>query len=139
MFYMLMVSFNFMIMGFVFGNLASVSGAAQKVVQFMETEPEIKTTDPSYKTIPGEIRGRIEVKNLKFTYPSKRADGNQVLKGVSFSVDNDKNRVVALCGTSGCGKSSIIQLLERFYDPDEGEVLFNGVNIKELDPKWYHQ
>ena len=48
------------------------------------------------------------------------------------------NRVVALCGTSGCGKSSIISLIERFYDPEEGEVLFNGRNIKELDPKWYH-
>ena len=63
----------------------------------------------------------------------------QVLKGVSLSVDNEKNRVVALCGTSGCGKSSIISLMERFYDPDEGEILFNGVNIRDLDPKWMHQ
>ena len=46
--------------------------------------------------------------------------------------------MVALCGTSGCGKSSIISLLERFYDPTEGEVYFNGRDIKELDPKWYH-
>lgn len=61
-----------------------------------------------------------------------------MLKGVSLSVDNDKNRVVALCGTSGCGKSSIISLIERFYDPEEGEVLFNGRNIKELEPNWYH-
>ena len=55
-----------------------------------------------------------------------------------MKVDNERNRVVALCGTSGCGKSSIISLIERFYDPEEGEVLFNGRNIKELDPKWYH-
>jgi len=41
---------------------------------------------------------------------------------------------VALCGTSGCGKSSIIAMIERFYDPVEGGVFFNGVNIKELDP-----
>jgi len=61
-----------------------------------------------------------------------------VLKGVSFSVDTEKNRVVALCGTSGCGKSSLISLIERFYDADEGEVLFNGVNVKDLEPKWYH-
>ena len=61
-----------------------------------------------------------------------------MLKGVSFEVENKKNRVVALCGTSGCGKSSIISLIERFYDPEEGEVLFNGVNLKDLDPKWYH-
>lgn len=73
---------------------------------------------------------------MKFNYPGK--SDVQVLKGVSLSVDNTKNRVVALCGTSGCGKSSIISLIERFYDPSEGEILFNGHNIKELDPKWYH-
>jgi len=55
-----------------------------------------------------------------------------------LTVDNDKNRVVALCGTSGCGKSSIISLIERFYDPEEGGIFFNGRNIRELDPKWYH-
>lgn len=46
---------------------------------------------------------------------------------------------MALCGTSGCGKSSIISLVERFYDCDEGEILYNGHNIKELEPRWYHQ
>lgn len=61
-----------------------------------------------------------------------------MLKGVSFSVDNEKNRVVAICGTSGCGKSSIISLIERFYDPDHGEILFNGHNIRDLNPKFYH-
>jgi len=86
--------------------------------------------------IEGEITGRLEIRNAKFKYPSKQ--DVQVLKGVSLSVDNEKNRVVALCGTSGCGKSSIISLIERFYDPEEGEVLFNGRNIKELDPAWYH-
>lgn len=62
----------------------------------------------------------------------------KVLKGVSFSVDTEKNRVVALCGTSGCGKSSIISLIERFYDPVEGEIFFNGKDVKTLDPRWYH-
>ena len=76
------------------------------------------------------------MKNVKFHYPGK--PDTPILRGVSFSVDNHKNRVVALCGTSGCGKSSIISLLERFYDPVEGEVLFNGKNVKDLDPQWYH-
>jgi len=62
-----------------------------------------------------------------------------VLKGVDIEIDNKKNRVVALCGTSGCGKSSIIAMIERFYDPCEGEVLFNGVNIRDIDPRWYHE
>jgi ATP-binding cassette subfamily B (MDR/TAP) protein 1 len=58
----------------------------------------------------------------------------EVLKGVSLTVNNNKNRVVALCGTSGCGKSSIVGMIERFYDPTSGEVIFNGINIKKLDP-----
>lgn len=61
------------------------------------------------------------------------------MKGVSISVDNEKKRVVALVGTSGCGKSSIISMIERFYEPNEGNVLFNGVDIRTLNPKWYHE
>lgn len=56
-----------------------------------------------------------------------------------MEIDNKKNRVVALCGTSGCGKSSIIGLIERFYDPEEGEILLNGINIKDIEPRWYHE
>ena len=60
----------------------------------------------------------------------------QVLKGVS--IDIQRNKVVALVGHSGCGKSSIISMIERFYDPINGKVLFDGENIKDLNPKWYH-
>ena len=60
-----------------------------------------------------------------------------VLKGVSIEVC--KGQVVALVGQSGCGKSSIISLIERFYDPQEGRVLFSGEELKDLDNTWYHQ
>lgn len=60
-----------------------------------------------------------------------------VLKGVNIEVK--ANQVVALVGHSGCGKSSIIQLIERFYDPDDGKVLFSGEDLKNLDNSWYHQ
>ena len=62
-----------------------------------------------------------------------------MLDGVTIEVSQNQNKVVALVGSSGCGKSSIIALIEDFYRPDKGEVLFNGQNISELDPKWYHQ
>ena len=84
-----------------------------------------------------KVEGNIVLKNVKFHYPTK--PDVQVLKGVDIEIDNKKNRVVALCGTSGCGKSSIIAMSERFYDPTEGEVLFNGVNIRDIDPRWYHE
>lgn len=84
-----------------------------------------------------ETLGTLELKDVHFSYPSK--PDSQVLKGVSFKVDNKEKRVVALCGTSGCGKSSIISLIERFYDPQEGQILFNGRDIRELNPRQYHQ
>jgi ATP-binding cassette subfamily B (MDR/TAP) protein 1 len=74
----------------------------------------------------------LEIKDVKFSYPSK--PDVEVLKGVSLTVNNNEKRVVALCGTSGCGKSSIVGMIERFYDPASGEVLFNGINIKKLEP-----
>ena len=133
-YYMLQLVFQFFLLSMVFGNVASIMGASDKICELMQYEPSIKSRGGD--SIKGEITGSLEVRNVKFHYPGK-AD-TPILKGVSFSVDNQTNRVVALCGTSGCGKSSIISLLERFYDPTEGEVYFNGRDIKELDPKWYH-
>ena len=129
-YYMLQLVFNFMILGFVFMNVASIMGASDKIAELMQYQASIKSRGGD--KISGEIDGSLEVKNVKFHYPGK--PDTPILKGVSFSVDNQNKRVVALCGTSGCGKSSIISLLERFYDPVEGEVLFNGKNIKDLDP-----
>ncbi len=134
MFYMLMLTFNFAMVAMVFGNVAAVMGASDKIVELMQYEPAIKSSGG--EIIEGEINGLLEIRDVKFRYPTKT--DVQVLKGVSLSVDNDSKRVVALCGTSGCGKSSIISLIERFYDPEEGGVFFNGRNIAELDPKWYH-
>jgi ABC-type multidrug transport system fused ATPase/permease subunit len=70
------------------------------------------------KSTLSEAKGLLEVKNVKFEYPTKK--DVLVLKGVSFETDIKHKRVVALCGTSGCGKSSLISLIERFYDPTEG-------------------
>jgi ABC-type multidrug transport system fused ATPase/permease subunit len=56
-----------------------------------------------------------------------------------LATDLKSKRVVALCGQSGCGKSSIISLIERFYEPSEGTILFNGREISQLDPEWYHR
>ena len=61
----------------------------------------------------------------------------QVLQGISFKLSPKKNRVVALCGMSGCGKSTTISLIKRFYDPEYGSVLFNGKDIKDLNLNWY--
>lgn len=131
MFYMIMLLMNFGVLSAVFANAMQMLGASDKIVQLMKYEPDVKSSG-GIKLDETKLDGGLELRNVKFRYPSK--PDVRVLKGVSFSVENNKNRVVALCGTSGCGKSSIISMIERFYDPTSGEVLFNGVNIKELEP-----
>ena len=59
-----------------------------------------------------------------------------MLKRINIDVENCQT--VALVGASGCGKSSIIALIERFYDPIGGKVLFNNKDIQEIDMRWYH-
>ena len=61
----------------------------------------------------------------------------QVLKGVSLSVN--EGQTVALVGSSGCGKSTITQLMQRFYDPSGGTILLDGIDIKQLNVKWLRQ
>lgn len=77
----------------------------------------------------------IQLKNLEFAYPSKKEI--PILRDVS--IDVPKNKVIALVGGSGCGKSSIISLVERWYDPHSGSIAYNGVDVKKLDNDWYHQ
>ena len=112
MFYMLMLVFNFGMVAMVFGNVAAVVGASDKIVELMDYVPKINSFGGA--KLEGDVSGRLELKDVKFRYPTK--DDVQVLKGISLDVDNKVKRVVALCGTSGCGKSSIISLIERFYD-----------------------
>lgn len=83
---------------------------------------------------PDTFNGEIEFKNVSFRYPSRQ---DMVLKNVSFKIP--KGKTCALVGKSGSGKSTCIQLLERYYEPTEGEILIDGKNIKEINPRWIHQ
>ena len=77
-------------------------------------------------------RGAIEICDVAFAYPA--APDVVVCEGYSLSIG--AGQTVALCGQSGSGKSTVIQLIERFYDPMSGQVLFDGVDIKTLNVKW---
>lgn len=85
------------------------------------------------ETIPN-FKGNIEFKNVSFKYPSRDV---YVLKNVSFEIKPGKT--AALVGHSGSGKSTCVQLLERFYDVSEGMILLDGHDIKSLDPRWLHR
>lgn len=80
-----------------------------------------------------DIDGSITLENVTFAYPTKTEV--QVAKNISIHIE--QNTTVAFVGKSGCGKSSLISLIERFYDPNQGRILFSGVDIKQFEPRWY--
>jgi ABC-type multidrug transport system fused ATPase/permease subunit len=81
-----------------------------------------------------DFKGHIEFRSVSFKYPTRDV---YVLRNVSFEVQ--PGTMAALVGHSGSGKSTIAQLLERFYDIDEGIILLDGHDIKSLDPRWLHR
>lgn len=132
--YMIQLIFNFMMLSGVVANLVKISGASQKMVEYMKYVPDVNA-EGGKAMAEEEVQGVIELKDVTFCYPTKKEV--KVCSKINLKVH--KNQVVALVGKSGSGKSSIINLIERFYDVSEGEILFDGVNIKELNPQWYKQ
>ena len=118
------------------GQISDVFGAAYEIAVLI-VSPNLGTFDGTKKPEPSDDseQAQFKVDNVKFAYPSKK--NVPVLKGVT--IDIQKNSIIAIVGHSGCGKSSIIALMERFYDPTAGEMLFLGEDLMELDNKWYHQ
>ncbi|CAF2533632.1 unnamed protein product [Rotaria sp. Silwood2] len=78
------------------------------------------------------IVGDIELQNVTFTYPAR--EDTPILKHVSMKIPSGKT--LALVGASGCGKSTTVQLIQRFYDPDQGQILLDGKDIKKLNVAW---
>lgn len=104
--------------------VAKVFGSAYEISLLIVTPNKVEFKG-TQKPAECEESGAIKLENIEFAYPSKL--DVKVLNGVN--IDVQRNQVVALVGHSGCGKSSIISLIERFYDPTEGKLSFAGVNI----------
>lgn len=118
----------FMMMVMVFIILPRASVAAKRINEVLDTEATIVDGDKDIKD--SGIRGEIEFKNVNFKYPDAE---DYVLSDISFSVK--KGETLAIIGATGCGKSTVINLIPRFYDVTEGEVLVDGVNVKDYKQK----
>jgi len=100
----------------------------------IKRKPNIDAYDTS-GVILENIKGDIELKDVYFRYPAR--PDVQIFAGFSFYIPS--GTTAALVGQSGSGKSTIISLLERFYDPEAGEVLIDGVNLKNFQVKWIRE
>lgn len=126
--YAMQIVMAFMMMVMVFIILPRASVAAKRINEVLDTEATIEDGDKDIKD--SGVRGEIEFKNVNFKYPDAE---DYVLSDINFSVK--KGETLAIIGATGCGKSTVINLIPRFYDVTEGEVLVDGVNVKDYKQK----
>ncbi|XP_069110403.1 phosphatidylcholine translocator ABCB4-like isoform X2 [Argopecten irradians] len=108
--------------------------AAYTIYQLIDLSPEIDSSSEEGKS-PDSLEGNIEFRDIEFRYPARPEV--KVLNKVDMKIQ--RGQTVALVGSSGCGKSTMVQLIQRFYDPEAGQVLIDGIDMKDLNVKWLRQ
>jgi ATP-binding cassette subfamily B protein len=112
------------------GDVQRAAGATERLMEILATEPSVKVP-PNPVPLPKPAKGAVRFEHVTFRYPSRPE--HRALHGVSFAVS--PGEAVALVGPSGAGKSTMFQLLLRFFDPQEGRILFDGVSMADVDPR----
>src|SRR6185503_8914831 len=115
-------------------DLQRAAGAAERLLELLHTKPAIKAP-PAPKPLPEPPRGSLAFERVDFTYPA-RPDRSALHE---FSLTVKPGETVALVGPSGAGKTTVFQLVYRFYDPQQGRILIDGVALAEADPAAFRQ
>ncbi|XP_069502709.1 ATP-dependent translocase ABCB1-like [Ambystoma mexicanum] len=137
----IIIFFSVMMGSFTLGqtapNLESVATSRVAAYQVFQVIKKHRLIDSSSKEghKPDTLIGNVEFKNISFSYPTR--PDIPILKGLSMKIRT--GQTVALVGSSGCGKSTTIQLLQRFYDPLQGEVMLDGHDVRTLNVKWLRE
>ncbi len=126
--YAIQVVMSFMMLVVIFVILPRASVAARRIQEVLNTHPTI--VDGTRTEGQQGVTGEVEFKNVSFHYPDAE---ECVLKNITFTAH--KGETVALIGSTGCGKSTVINLVPRFYDATEGQVLVDGVDVREYSQK----
>ncbi|XP_007900472.1 ABC transporter B family member 1 [Callorhinchus milii] len=132
MVYSMNVAMAFGMLAALYGDFMQAVGASIRIFELLDRKPMIPCSGGNRLPF---LDGRLEFQKVSFTYPTKQE--SQVLKEVTFTVS--PGNMVALVGPSGGGKSTIVSLIERFYDPDSGRILLGGCDLQTLDPQWFRQ
>ena len=129
--YAMQVIASFLMLAVIFIMYPRASVSADRIAEVLDSQTHIK--DGNINTDTTDKKGEIEFKNVSFKYP----DGDEyVLKNISFTAK--KGETVAIIGSTGSGKTTLINLIPRFYDVTEGEVLVDGVNVKDYSQNFLH-
>jgi ATP-binding cassette subfamily B protein len=128
--YILQVLMNIMMLSMMFIMLARGKACGDRVVEVLDTEVDITNPEKPYIPQADEIKGRVEFRNVAFKYDAENT-GDNILENINFTAE--PGQIIGIIGSTGCGKSSLVNLIPRLYDVTEGEVLVDGVNVKEYD------
>ena len=129
--YAMQVIMSFLMLAMIFMMLPRAQVSASRINEVLDTDITVKDGKVN-KNTTNEV-GTVEFKNVSFKYP---AGDEYLLKDISFKAN--KGETVAFIGSTGSGKSSLVNLIPRFYDATEGEVLVDGINVKEYTQEFLH-
>ena len=127
--YAMQIVMSFLMISMISIMLPRASVSANRITEILETEPSIKDKETT-KKLDSSKKGLVEFKNVSFRYPD--AD-TEILEDINFTAESGKT--TAIIGSTGSGKSTVVNLIPRFYDATGGELLVDGVNVKDLSQK----
>ena len=124
--YITQILMSVMMVGMMFQQVSRSAASMKRVNEVLSTNPVISD---GHKSADSDNSGTVEFRNVGFSYPG--SSGKPVLSGIDLK--SEKGQMIAILGSTGCGKTSLVNLVPRFYDATEGDVLVDGINVKDYD------
>lgn len=124
--YITQILMSVMMVGMMFQQVSRSAASMKRVNEVLSTSPVISD---GHKSADSDNSGTVEFRNVGFSYPG--SSGKPVLSGIDLKAE--KGQMIAILGSTGCGKTSLVNLVPRFYDATDGDVLVDGVNVKDYD------
>ncbi len=124
--YITQILMSIMMVGMMFQQVSRSAASMKRVNEVLSTNPVISDGN---KSADSDNSGTVEFRNVGFSYPG--SSGKPVLSGIDLKAE--KGQMIAILGSTGCGKTSLVNLVPRFYDATDGDVLVDGVNVKDYD------
>ncbi|WP_347879252.1 ABC transporter ATP-binding protein/permease [Vibrio alginolyticus] len=128
-FYAIMVASSTATISEVMGELQRAAGATERLIEILQVDSDIKAPS-NHLPVRSDMPAEINFNSVSFNYPSRL--NQPAIKELNLTAEQGK--VLALVGPSGAGKTTLFELLQRFYDPQQGQVLFGGEDIRQFDP-----